>query len=442
MAMDFLNEENKDNLIIKDLEKLGKVLYHENDSFKLALKHQLREKALAKPQIDFKKIFSLKWVWVTAPAALLIFVMLAEASEYAGLEIKPYHYLKTTALPAVSKQVKRVATTVAKKIETIAASSAEKKPIHVNQSNALSTASSTSFIAFEPLTDQEKKQFIQETYTKLAEESNLQTTYSGQQAADFLPQKLAYDTSDYYQKGEGESKPTQKQIVKDKIINQGGITKPTVNAISYTEPQNAKDITNNQKEFLREPDAENFTTPQKSLPEETKPNLDAQQKNEEPDYKLPVQSQPKSDPANDINIAKVQPTPPITTVKESATLSKPETIVYNEFGVITCQNKTEIIVSAKNIQEATEKINNILYDLGITITEKKFSSAENNITITASLDQYNKLIQAVKNAALDLKENIITKQNDCGEISTNIYLRKKPSLLEKWLPFSLDKSLR
>jgi len=450
MAMDFLNEENKNNLIIRDLQKLGKVLYHENDSFKLALKRQLREKAAGRPQTDFKKLFSLKWVWVTAPAALLLFVMLAEAAEYAGLEIKPYHYLKTTTLPAVSKQVKRVATTVAKKVEKIAVRPAEKKIINEKVKTPSSTTPSNLLIAFEPLTNQEKLQFIQEINNKLAKEpasAGLQPTYSGQQPADFQPQKpqkLAYDTGAYYQTKKEELKPAPKQIIKDNIINQEDITTPAADsASSSAEPQtaiqHAKDILNNPKQLSEKTSAENITS-QKPLPEEIKPNLDSQKK-EEPNYKLPVQSQPKDEPEKDISIAKVQPTPSITTVKESDALSKVESEIDNKPNLV-CQNKTEIILRTKNIQEATEKINSILHGLDINIIERKFGDTENNLTLIASLEQYAKLIQAIKNASLEIEEKVIVKKDDCKEILSIMYLRKKPSLLKKLFTPSPDKPLK
>ena len=85
--------------------------------------------------------------------------MLAEAAEYVGVDIKPYQYIKTTAVPAVSQQVKLAAETVTEGVKkitglTVAADKTNNRPGNqAGQPDDASVKLESKKIVFETMTD-------------------------------------------------------------------------------------------------------------------------------------------------------------------------------------------------------------------------------------------------------------------------------------------------
>jgi len=110
------SKNNYNEKLEKNLAELGRVIYQTNNALKFSLAEKLNQKYLKK-ELKKTKAPWLKLTWVAVPAFMFLFVIFAEAAEYAGLDIKPYQYLKKAAPAIATRQIKQVTENITKEIK-------------------------------------------------------------------------------------------------------------------------------------------------------------------------------------------------------------------------------------------------------------------------------------------------------------------------------------
>ncbi|MBU1130725.1 hypothetical protein KJ840_01160 [Patescibacteria group bacterium] len=439
--MDFLNEKNTEDLIVKDLQQLGQQLQQTNQAFKLALAHKLRAKVLSQFVNPVKKLCSLRWAWLTAPAALLLLVILAEAAEYSGLEIKPYQYLKTTVAPAVNRQIKITATAIIEEVKKIAdnALKAKLNPATTQNKSAiqnktvpndlLELTSVNPLILFQPLTEQQQQILKEEIKSQLGKNEqmapNLQPSLPAQQQDDYQysldfqptePLVLENDVADTFLNEADklpESLPSadQEPVVK-KLIDSPPTTDalvPPLTApikISYQPSENIKleDVPPTTKA------GEAAGTPSTIMTPPT----------------------PPSQPYSNINIppAGQKSAGSITELGVAAPAEQANGQEKTE-----CQNRFRLILKINDLSKIDDQFNNRIDGLDIEITEYYSSSQNLTIILTLPSSQYYELKKSLASLTARpdyFEEEIIYNEAKCQETVVTIYVNKRISFFE-WL---------
>lgn len=445
---------NNEEQIIKDLEKLGQELYRTNDSFKFALEQRLRAKAQPEPIKPIKKLFLTRWAWATVPATLLLFVMLAEAAEYAGIELKPYQYVKTTAVPAVTKQIKLAskavveevaAPVVSEMVQLAGVSKKEKKLAYQTEKVPTSYIISMSpeITAESPLKPETIIQLSEDfkeaakampSYSLSWEAELTKPSISSQPLLDSQLEKLTQEVKLYQEKIEKvpsflqSTYAEEPQPKAEQFLAETTVAKAPAETMTGQTSLFKKDI---------------YTTPQEIIPEkkqiisakEGKEDY-AGEKTEPQSLPLPIQKQSVSDSASTIYVPKTveyQPEEKVEIKKEPVAAADK----IAEKAEITCQNKTSLTLKVDDWQYITQQVKEKIKELNLAIDKLYSYSKSTTIKLTVSADQYSNLAQSLQNLTTDssdFKEKIYSKSPDCQETALTIYINKKTSFWEWLIP--------
>ena len=354
--------------------------------------------------------------------------MLAEAAEYVGVDIKPYQYIKTTAVPAVSQQVKLAAETVTEGVKkitglTVAADKTNNRPGNqAGQPDDASVKLESKKIVFETMTDDERQRLIwevnyllsQETPTSPAGPNDLSSDKTGNQVTGSA--KLAYKKTPAAETQSAQPAPSQEPVIYQTQIKN----------LSPTAPDQTQSADFAHDNFLKNEPVKQPEPAQTAKAAESEIKLKETVPPTRPaaDYQLLVSPQPSASEPAELKVTPVWATETLVSPPPEKQAAQPT--------AAGCQNKMEIIVYGKDILNIQKQSEKIIGDLGIQIKQINSAAKQVTIKINTTGDQYKKLMLVLDETTLAYEKKVLSEQSGCQTTEVTFYVLKKSSLFD-WL---------